>query len=140
MNKELFKNYVNEVKLEKEAKERKDALKPLIIAETRKIITELGSANLKTDLGTFSLTEKKTYTYSEDYKAKEVKVGEEVAPLQAGIEIIKEEQINPLEAKIKDIQSVLDVIKKEEEENGKAECKTTDSLRFTAKKVKEEEA
>jgi len=138
MNKELLKEYAEVKGQIKDLTAKAKELEPLVIIETRNVITELGSANLKTDIGTFSLTEKKNYTYSSEYEAKVVEVKEKTTPIDEEISKIKIEQITPLEEKITEVKQVLVDLAKEEEENGKAECKITDSLRFTAKKVKEE--
>lgn len=140
MNKELLKEYAELKTQEKVIADKIKAMQKDVIDETRKIITELGSANLKTDLGTFSLSEKRNYTYSEDYQNKKEEVRIATLPIEEQISEIKEKQIKPLEEQISKEEEVLVALAKEEEESGKATFETVDSLRFTPKKVKEEVA
>lgn len=126
MNKELLKEYAEVKGQIKELTAKAKGMEVEVITETKKIITDLGSANLKTDVGTFSLTESKSYTYSEDYKTAEVKVAEDILPI--------EEKMKPMQEEIKTIKQTLSDLASEEEKSGKATCEVKDGLRFTPKK------
>lgn len=125
MNKELLKEYATVKTQIKELTSKAKEMEPEVLTEVMSSTKELEMDNLKTDYGTFSLTSKKSYTYSEDYTKKESEVDAEIAPIK--------EKIKPLTEEIDVLRSVLVGIAKEEEESGKAKVEIKTGLRFLSK-------
>ncbi len=126
MNKELLKEYAETKNQIKELTSKAKEMEVEVLAEVVSTTKELEMDNLKTDYGTFSLTERKSYTYSEDYTKRESEIALEIVPIQ--------EEMKPFEEKISGLRSELDEVAKSEEESGKAKVEIKTGLRFSGGK------
>ena len=72
MNNDLFKEYAITKQMIKTAEEELKQLQPEILKELKERTKEMEDKNLKFEFGTFSITERKTWTYSEKIDVMEI--------------------------------------------------------------------